>query len=156
MVLNIYIYIIYSMNIFQTSAVCIQGIQTARLPIGAYMKLASSQVLTVNHVVEILLSWLELSDWQQAFYKVIPTRKRTNEQAADTSAGQGNGAIAIEGQQELEVPAQAPEAADTQNAASGATQTVTTGDAASVPQSADLQCQVTDVDSEPVSKRLRT
>lgn len=65
---------------------CFQGIQTARLPIGAYMKLASSQVLTVNHVVEILLSWLELHDWQQAFYKVIPTRKRAEEATNDTAA----------------------------------------------------------------------
>lgn len=64
-----------------------QGIKTARLPIGAYMKLASSQVLTVNHVVDILLSWLELRDWQQAFYKVIPTRKRFQAAECDATAG---------------------------------------------------------------------
>ncbi|DBB01903.1 TPA: tRNA (guanine(9)-N(1))-methyltransferase [Trebouxia sp. C0004] len=60
-----------------------QAIQTAKLPIEAYIKLASSQVLTVNHVVEILLSWLECKDWKEAFFKVIPTRKRAIESAAD-------------------------------------------------------------------------
>ncbi|KAH9608012.1 hypothetical protein KSS87_012511 [Heliosperma pusillum] len=53
-----------------------QGIQTAKLPIGNYLKMSSSQVLTVNQVVEILLKYLELRDWKTSFFQVIPQRKR--------------------------------------------------------------------------------
>ena len=53
-----------------------QGIATARLPLGEHIKLASSSVMCTNHVVEIMLKWLELRDWEAAFKAVIPTRKR--------------------------------------------------------------------------------
>ncbi|GFP93459.1 tRNA (guanine(9)-n1)-methyltransferase [Phtheirospermum japonicum] len=53
-----------------------QGIKTAKLPIGTYLKMSSSQVLTVNQVVEILLKFLETKDWKDSFFQVIPLRKR--------------------------------------------------------------------------------
>ncbi|KAM4057926.1 tRNA (Guanine-1)-methyltransferase [Hirsutella rhossiliensis] len=52
-----------------------RGIRTARLPIGQFMVLQSRQVLATNHVVEIMLKWLECEDWGQAFMAVIPKRK---------------------------------------------------------------------------------
>ncbi|KAI4260924.1 MAG: hypothetical protein LQ352_000079 [Teloschistes flavicans] len=51
------------------------GVKTARLPIGDYMKMASRFVLATNHVVEIMLRWLELGDWGKAFLEVMPKRK---------------------------------------------------------------------------------
>ncbi|KAJ1428640.1 tRNA methyltransferase TRM10-type domain [Sesbania bispinosa] len=48
-----------------------QGIQTAKLPIASFMKMSSSQVLTVNQVVEILLKFLETRDWKTSFFAVI-------------------------------------------------------------------------------------
>ncbi|XP_050377582.1 tRNA (guanine(9)-N1)-methyltransferase [Argentina anserina] len=61
-----------------------QGIQTAKLPIGKYLNMCSSQVLTVNQVVEILLKFLETKDWGASFFQVIPQRKRL--QAVDDSS----------------------------------------------------------------------
>lgn len=52
-----------------------RGIRTARLPIGQFMVMQSRQVLATNHVVEIMLRWLECEDWGQAFMAVIPKRK---------------------------------------------------------------------------------
>ncbi|CEG84047.1 Putative tRNA (Guanine-N1)-methyltransferase [Rhizopus microsporus] len=52
-----------------------QGIKTARLPIGDYLKISSRKVLTVNHVVEIMIKWLDCRNWEQAFLEVIPERK---------------------------------------------------------------------------------
>ena len=51
------------------------NVKTARLPIGDYMQMASRFVLTTNHVAEIMLKWLELGDWGQAFSMVMPKRK---------------------------------------------------------------------------------
>jgi tRNA (guanine9-N1)-methyltransferase len=51
------------------------GIRTAKLPIGKYMQLISSQVLTVNHVVEILAKAFDCNDWEAAVRSVVPERK---------------------------------------------------------------------------------
>ena len=74
------------------------GIRTARLPIGTYLaEMPTRKVLTVNQVrdvqsylpsasfpgqrtdwsqvVEILLQYVNLQDWSQAFHAVMPKRK---------------------------------------------------------------------------------
>jgi len=51
------------------------GISTAKLPIGEYMQMQSRTVLATNHVVEIMVNWLEKGDWGEAFLKAIPKRK---------------------------------------------------------------------------------
>ncbi|EPS26936.1 hypothetical protein PDE_01876 [Penicillium oxalicum 114-2] len=52
-----------------------KGLKTAKLPIGDYIQMTSRQVLTTNHVVDIMLKWLELGDWGEAFMQVLPPRK---------------------------------------------------------------------------------
>ncbi|KAJ5555161.1 hypothetical protein N7461_003631 [Penicillium sp. DV-2018c] len=52
-----------------------KGVKTAKLPIGQYIQMAHRPVLATNHVIEIMLQWLELRDWGKAFMKVIPPRK---------------------------------------------------------------------------------
>lgn len=67
-----------------------KGIKTAKLPIGQYIQMAHRPVLATNHVIEIMLAWLELRDWGKAFIKVIPTRKggalRENQKEGDENA----------------------------------------------------------------------
>ncbi|PAN07982.1 hypothetical protein PAHAL_1G378000 [Panicum hallii] len=63
-----------------------QGIQSAKLPIVNYLKMSSSQVLTVNQVFEIMLKFVETRDWKTAFFHVIPQRKRGEAEAGDDEA----------------------------------------------------------------------
>ncbi|XP_078431901.1 tRNA (guanine(9)-N1)-methyltransferase-like protein [Wolffia australiana] len=65
-----------------------QGIQSAKLPIGGYLKMSSSKVLTVNQVVEILLKFLETKDWKTSFFQVIPQRKICEESEEDEVSGE--------------------------------------------------------------------
>jgi tRNA (guanine9-N1)-methyltransferase len=75
-------------------------VRTAKLPIGEYLSMQSRQVLATNHVVEIILKWLECGDWGEAFLKVIPKRKggvlkgekegSTNGNEGDSSDGEGD------------------------------------------------------------------
>lgn len=55
------------------------GMKTAQLPIGEFMPLKSSKVLTVNHVVHILTEVLTHKSWKRALDTVIPDRKRGRE-----------------------------------------------------------------------------
>ncbi|KAF1839641.1 hypothetical protein BDW02DRAFT_575279 [Decorospora gaudefroyi] len=52
-----------------------RGIKTAKLPIGEYLEMKSRQVLVTNHVLEIMLKWMEFEDWGKAFMAVMPERK---------------------------------------------------------------------------------
>jgi tRNA (guanine9-N1)-methyltransferase len=52
-----------------------RGIKTAKLPIGEFLQMKSRQVLVTNHVLEIMLKWLEFGDWGKAFMEVLPKRK---------------------------------------------------------------------------------
>ena len=58
---------------YQTA--CDRGIKTAKLPIGEFMEMQSRFVLATNHVVEIMVRWLECGDWAESFVRVMPKRK---------------------------------------------------------------------------------
>ncbi|KAF1970350.1 hypothetical protein BU23DRAFT_556822 [Bimuria novae-zelandiae CBS 107.79] len=52
-----------------------RGIKTAKLPIGEFLQMDSRKVLVTNHVLEIMLKWVEHDDWGKAFIEVLPKRK---------------------------------------------------------------------------------
>lgn len=67
-----------------------RGIKTAKLPIKEYLEMRDRQVLVTNHVLEILLKWMEFDDWGKAFMEVMPKRKggklRDNDESATPEA----------------------------------------------------------------------
>lgn len=100
------------------------GMKTAKLPIGDYMEMASRFVLTTNQVVEIMLKWLELGDWAEAFDAVIPKRKGgvlKSKADVNNAVTEGDGSETVEandngeeGEKEL-VKAEEVEMAECQN-----------------------------------------
>ncbi|PVG03531.1 hypothetical protein CPB86DRAFT_779247 [Serendipita vermifera] len=79
-----------------------QGIRTARLPIGVYLKeLPTRKVLTVNQVFDILVHWVEWRDWKRAFLAVVPPRKfnEVGKGARRKQKGQGGeGVVVVNGE----------------------------------------------------------
>jgi len=60
-------------------------IVTAQLPIEEHMKLSGRKVLTVNQVLEILVSYVECKDWKLTLDKVVPLRRKQNTQIAENT-----------------------------------------------------------------------
>jgi tRNA (guanine9-N1)-methyltransferase len=100
---------------------CDRGIKTAKLPIGEYMDMQSRYVLATNHVVEIMVRWLECGDWGEAFLKVMPRRKggKLKDNAVVGSGGE-NGVVEVgddenQAEQELEEAAEVVGVSDNQD-----------------------------------------
>eukprot|EP00039_Didymoeca_costata_P006475 m.90551 g.90551 ORF g.90551 m.90551 type:complete len:300 (-) comp13271_c0_seq7:1260-2159(-) len=55
------------------------GISHARLPIDEFVKMEGRKVLTVNHVFEIMLHYLNTNNWKTSFFNVLPQRKQVSE-----------------------------------------------------------------------------
>lgn len=55
----------------------------ARLPIDEFIKMNTRRVLACNHVMEILLNYIQLGDWRKAFEQNIPKRKQDTDAGAD-------------------------------------------------------------------------
>ncbi|CAG8545608.1 10908_t:CDS:2 [Paraglomus brasilianum] len=51
------------------------GIAAAKLPISSYITMKTRSVLTVNHVAEIMISYVNRQNWEKAFNDIIPKRK---------------------------------------------------------------------------------
>ena len=62
--------------------------RTAKLPIGSYLaSMPTRKVLTVNQCFEILVKWVEMRDWEEALYSVIPQRKFQGGGPSSTAPG---------------------------------------------------------------------
>lgn len=73
-----------------------RGIKTAKLPIGEFLAMDSRKVLVTNHVLDIMLKWLEHDDWGKAFIEVLPKRKGGVLKADEDGAEQAS----LEGEEE--------------------------------------------------------
>ena len=76
---------------------------TARLPISENLEMSGRTVLTTNHVVEIMLRWIESGDWGEAFMKVVPVRKGVRLKNGGYLAGDDGGREAEAGREDQEV-----------------------------------------------------
>lgn len=80
-----------------------RGIKTAKLPIGEFLQMDSRRVLVTNHVLEIMLKWMEHDDWGKAFMEVLPKRKggklKTEDDGEDTPS-EARGAADEDAQEE--------------------------------------------------------
>ncbi|KAI1456317.1 hypothetical protein F4805DRAFT_468208 [Annulohypoxylon moriforme] len=85
-----------------------KNVRTAKLPIGQFMVMQSRHVLATNHVMEIMLQWLETGDWGKAFMKVIPSRKggklKGDEDTATPEGQPTNGTITTDDAAETTSP----------------------------------------------------
>lgn len=80
-----------------------RGIKTAKLPIKEYLEMRDRQVLVTNHVLEILLKWMELGDWGKAFMEVMPKRKggKLKENDAEEGTEASSPETKAQGEQEM-------------------------------------------------------
>ena len=60
-------------------------INHGKFPIGEYLKLQSSQVLTTNHTFHILNEFSIKHDWKEAFISIIPKRKQEEKEENEES-----------------------------------------------------------------------
>ena len=117
-----------------------RGIKTAKLPIGEFLEMKSRQVLVTNHVLDIMLKWLETGDWGKAFMTVLPERKgaklREEGSASGTPAESNEGGEQVDQDMEEAIAVQEgeftaePTAAETAQAAAATATEVVAEDAA--------------------------
>ena len=95
-----------------------QGVRTAKLPIKENFALSATHVLTVNHVYEILLNFVESNNWADAIQKVLPKRKGPVSQSTSSrpaaeqppvDQGSGDEKAAELSKEEKQAPDKAPE-----------------------------------------------